>query len=62
MRSATRVELPEHMSGVWQSALVIFDWASQLVWMERKVERREAGQPLPSVECNVGTPATAEIS
>jgi hypothetical protein len=29
---------------------------------EESREEREAGQPLPSIECNVGTPATAELS
>jgi hypothetical protein len=58
--SASRVELPEYVAEVQHGAFGIFDWMGGNE--EDSRGGKEAGRPLPSIECNVGTPATAELS
>ena len=53
------MELPVHVPKEKHGAFGIFDWVSGNEDESR--DGKEAGQPLPSTECNVGTPATAEL-
>jgi hypothetical protein len=58
--SASRVELSRYLAEVQHGAFDIFDWVGRNE--EDSRGGKEADRPLPSIECNVGTPATAELS
>ena len=54
------MKLPEYVAEVQHGAFGIFDCVGGNE--EDSRGGKEAGRPLPSIECNVGTPATAELS